>query len=36
MAEFVIATGVSPSEYRKLTGTEYLAFATEVHRRRSK
>jgi hypothetical protein len=33
MAEFVIATGVSPSEYRKLTEVEYSAFANEVHRR---
>jgi hypothetical protein len=33
MARFVLATGVQPSEYRKLTSTEYIAFVSEVNRR---
>jgi hypothetical protein len=33
MARFVLATGLSPSDYKKLTPIEYEAFASEVRKR---
>lgn len=33
-AEFIMATGISPSEYDKLTLTEYRAFIEVVNERR--
>jgi hypothetical protein len=34
MAEFVLATGISPSEYDNLTLTEYRAFIEVLNERR--
>jgi hypothetical protein len=33
MAEFCLATGVSPSEYKQLTLAEFEAFAVAAERR---
>ena len=33
MAEFCFVTGMSPTEYRKLTGVEYLAFIKVIEER---
>lgn len=33
MAQFVLATGISPSEYKRLTVAEYTAIVKELERR---
>ena len=34
MAKFVLATGIAPSEYKKLTLTEYQALIRRLERNR--